>query len=74
MTTPNPKKPVQRPDAAGRASHRRTHAPHDSSAPPGAVTPSEHEGATDGEVGDLTGPGAGYDDEPVQEKDRGGVS
>lgn len=33
----------------------------------------EHEGATEEEVGDLTGPGAGYDQEPEQEKDRGGV-
>jgi hypothetical protein len=36
--------------------------------------PDEREGATDREVGDLTGPGAGYDNEPEQEKDRGGVS
>ena len=34
----------------------------------------EREGATEREVGDLTGPGAGYDNEPEQEKDRGGVS
>ena len=32
------------------------------------------EGATDKEVGDRTGPGAGYDLEPEQEKDRGGVA
>ena len=32
------------------------------------------EGATDEEVGDRTGPGAGYDLEPEQEKDRGGVA
>jgi hypothetical protein len=32
-----------------------------------------HEGGTEGDVGDLTGPGAGYDDEPVQVKDGGGV-
>ena len=34
----------------------------------------EHEGATDADVSDLTGPGAGYDQEPEQEKDTGGVS
>ena len=39
-----------------------------------ATIDAEHEGGTDSEVGDLTGPGAGYDKEPVQVKDRGGVS
>jgi len=34
----------------------------------------EHEGATEHEVGDRTGPGAGYDQEPEQEKDPGGVA
>jgi hypothetical protein len=33
----------------------------------------EHEGATDEQVGDRTGPGVGYDQEPVQERDKGGV-
>ena len=33
----------------------------------------EHEGATEDEVGDRTGPGAGYDQEPDQERDTGGV-
>lgn len=39
-------------------------------------TPAQdsREGATDNEVGDRTGPGAGYDLEPEQEKDRGGVA
>ena len=40
--------------------------------------PTDHaddrEGATERDVGDLTGPGAGYDNEPEQDKDRGGVS
>ena len=36
--------------------------------------PDEHEGAKDNEVGDRTGPGAGYDDEPEQVKDKGGVA
>jgi hypothetical protein len=37
-------------------------------------TPDEHEGAKETEVGDRTGPAAGYDDEPEQVKDKGGVS
>lgn len=31
-------------------------------------------GATEEQVGDRTGPGAGYDQEPRQEKDKGGVT
>jgi hypothetical protein len=40
------------------------------------ATPAQdgREGATDEEVGDRTGPGAGYDMEPEQDKDRGGVA
>ena len=34
----------------------------------------EHEGATEEEVGDLTGPGAGFDKEPAKVKDKGGVA
>ncbi len=34
----------------------------------------EHEGATDAQVGDRSGPGVGYDQEPEQERDKGGVS
>ena len=41
---------------------------------PKPVAPDTHEGATDGEVSDRTGPGAGYDTEPERVKDRGGVS
>jgi hypothetical protein len=33
-----------------------------------------HEGATEDRVGDRTGPEAGYDDEPVPVKNRGGVA
>lgn len=33
-----------------------------------------HEGATEEQTGDLTGPGAGYDKEPEQVKDKGGVA
>lgn len=36
--------------------------------------PPEHQGARDKDVGDRTGPGAGYDDEPEQVKDKGGVA
>lgn len=46
---------------------------------PGEATPDkgeapEHEGATDEEIGDRTGPGAGYDKEPEKVKDKGGVA
>jgi hypothetical protein len=34
----------------------------------------EHEGATDEEIGDRTGPGAGFDEEPAKVKDKGGVA
>jgi hypothetical protein len=34
----------------------------------------DREGATERDVGDRVGPGAGYDNEPEQEPDRGGVS
>ena len=33
----------------------------------------EHEGATEEEIGDRTGPGAGFDEEPAKVKDKGGV-
>ena len=41
---------------------------------PAKPAQDEREGATDEEVGDRTGPGAGYDTEPEQEKDGGGVA
>jgi hypothetical protein len=34
----------------------------------------EHEGATEQQVSDRTGPGVGFDQEPEREKDEGGVS
>ena len=45
----------------------------------GSTSPNErpedgHEGATEDQVGDRTGPGVGYDQERRQEKDEGGVS
>ena len=36
-------------------------------------TNDEHEGAVDDQVGDTTGPGVGYDQEPEQQRDKGGV-
>jgi hypothetical protein len=35
---------------------------------------NEHEGATENEVGDTTGSGAGYDTDPKKVADKGGVS
>ena len=37
-------------------------------------TEDEHEGATERDISDRTGPGVGYDQEPRREKDQGGVS
>jgi hypothetical protein len=34
----------------------------------------DREGATEEDVGDRTGPGAGYDKEPQEEDDTGGVT
>ena len=34
----------------------------------------EHEGASETEVGDRRGPGVGYDEQPEQVGDKGGVS
>jgi hypothetical protein len=45
--------------------------------PPRPESPSpdeDREGATEKQVGDRTGPGAGYDKEPEQEDDTGGVT
>jgi hypothetical protein len=45
--------------------------------PPRELDPSaesEHEGGTEKQVGDRTGPGAGYDQEPDQTEDQGGVA
>ena len=35
---------------------------------------TDHEGATDKQIGDRTGPGAGFDEEPGKVKDKGGVA
>lgn len=72
MTTHNPKMPLQRPHDGAGTPHPSPKSGSVSDAP--TAPPAEHEGADESEVGDRTGPGAGYDDEPKQEKDRGGVS
>jgi hypothetical protein len=45
---------------------------------PAPASPSEdsdeHEGGTEEQVGDLTGPGAGYDDEPEKVDNDSGVA
>lgn len=43
-------------------------------APVDVQTTDDHTGATDAAVGDRTGPGAGFDQEPQQDKDKGGVA
>jgi hypothetical protein len=46
----------------------------DSPAIPELEDDSDHEGGTEEQVGDRTGPGAGYDKEPEQTDDPGGVT
>lgn len=79
MTTRDPNMPAGRPDRAERRPGRARPADATTGTPAPAARhseahPPEHEGAAETEIGDRTGPGAGYDDEPEQEKDRGGVS
>ena len=40
----------------------------------GGAQENDHEGGTEAQVSDRTGPRAGYEREPAQVKDRGGVS
>jgi hypothetical protein len=49
---------------------------HDSPVVPGSDREQEpeHEGSTEKQVGDRSGPGAGYDQEPEQTEDQGGVA
>jgi hypothetical protein len=70
MATNHPNVPARRPDDGDHGTDRRQPARTRDREPATA----DHEGATDEVTGDRTGPGAGYDDEPVQERDRGGVS
>jgi hypothetical protein len=55
---------------------RRDGPPPDPHEPPSKApsTDEGREGATEKQVGDRTGPGAGYDKEPEQEDDKGGVT
>ncbi|HUF47310.1 MAG TPA: hypothetical protein VMM93_05795 [Vicinamibacterales bacterium] len=67
---------MSRPDTTRDASEERekggeTREPETEGATPGQ---DSHEGATDQDVSDRTGPGAGYDTEPEQKKDPGGVA
>lgn len=71
MTTRDPNMPAATPD---RPARRPSSSPHPAAPHPSEANPPEHEGAAETEIGDRTGPGAGYDDEPEQEKNSGGVS
>lgn len=73
MPTRDPKTPSNDPER--HADVTRTRPPRaDRGAARPATPDHEHEGATEDDVGDRTGPGAGYDEEPAQEEDEGGVS
>jgi hypothetical protein len=63
--------PKPRTKTPGKPGQDRSKAPADD--PAAHVPADEHEGATDEQVGDTTGPGVGYDQEPEQESDEGGV-
>jgi len=64
MARPKPsKKPA--PSAARRPLPKPARAPRQS---------LDHEGATEAQTGDRTGPGAGYDTQPQQVRKKGGVS
>ena len=69
MARPNPpnkpsKKPAPQP-ARGKAPAKSARAPRQT---------LDHEGATEAQTGDRTGPGAGYDTQPQQVRKKGGVS
>jgi hypothetical protein len=53
---------------------RRKPSQRDKADIPPAEPKSEHEGGTDEQVGDRTGPAVGYDTDPEQVKDKGGVA
>jgi hypothetical protein len=74
------------PPAGGKRGHDDTDGARAGSRPAdpnasGIATPADErdrarmssEGGTEGQVGDTSGPGAGYDGEPRQVKDEGGV-
>ena len=66
-----PKSRTQAPPKTNVARPARKKPPVDNSAERPKV--DEHEGATDEQVSDTTGPGVGYDQEPAQVRDKGGV-
>jgi hypothetical protein len=72
MPANNPKMPATGPDDA--ALNPRSDEPGQPPGTSAGTVSNEHEGATDEEVGDRTGPRAGYEDEPEQEVDGGGVA
>jgi hypothetical protein len=63
-----------KPDAGGRMTKSGRHRIPEMGRKKPAKPEIEHEGGTDAEVGDRTGPGAGYDQEPDKAKDKGGVA
>jgi hypothetical protein len=67
--TPNPR--TRRPQKTTTPQPARQKLPEGN--PAERAPADEHEGATDEQVGDRTGPGVGYDQEPEQERDKGGV-
>jgi hypothetical protein len=70
MTNRVPERPSTTPPAAtGRPTDSHPHTP-----PPHETPEVEHEGGTEDDIGERTGPGAGYDDEPEQVDDEGGVA
>lgn len=76
-----PSEPFVRPEKDETDKYEKKEIDHNIAAQqrePGEAIPDkgeapEHEGATDEEIGDRTGPGAGYDKEPEKVKDKGGV-
>ncbi len=70
MTNRVPERPATTPPpATGRPTDSHPH-----STPPHETPEVEHEGGTEDDIGERTGPGAGYDDEPEQVDDEGGVA
>ena len=69
MTNRPPERPATTPPAAtGRPTDSHPHTP------PHETPEVDHEGGTEDDIGERTGPGAGYDDEPEQVDDEGGVA
>ena len=77
---PDPSRPA--PDQSGFPPRNRSDVADVPGRAGGSASPDDriehpddgHEGATEDQVGDRTGPGVGYDQERRQVKDEGGVS